>query len=182
MAAAVLACALPVTQSALAVAKSGAYKLLSSDLPSGLTLRSASIDQVGDALYTATSQHPDMAMSFLEVAILAKRPPPHHGNMPCPDLIKLLKKTIGAAPNEARQLLELAISLDPECTDTLNDLLADPTLLGIPGVGNGEGSAAYGFGAGLGADFPGSPGFTGSPPGGTTALPPTVTTPVTTVT
>jgi hypothetical protein len=155
-------------------------KLLDSDLPAGVTVKRASIDQLSDALYTATSQHPDLAMKLLEVAILAKTPPPHDGHLPCPDLITMLRKTVGAAPDQARQLLELAISLDPDCTDALNNILADPTLIGLPAnsFGNGLGGNS-GFGAGLGSSFPGSPGFTGSPPGGATALPPSTGVPTT---
>ena len=180
VAAAVLALALPAAPSAWAAVNAAAgAKLLSADLPQGVTLKRASYDQVGDALYTAATQHPEMDMSLLEAAILAKRPPPHHGDIPCPELIKMLKRTVAAVPDDARNLLELAISLDPPCTDALGDLLADPTLLGLPGSAFGNGVA--GFGAGLGGNFPGAPGFTGSPPGGAVALPPPQPTPVTSV-
>jgi hypothetical protein len=178
IAAAALALALPVTQSAWAVASSSASKLLSSELPAGLTLKKASVDQVADAVYTAASQRPDLVMRLLETAILAKQPPPHNGYLPCPDLFKLLKKAVGAVPDKARELLELAMSLDPDCTDSLEKALDDPTLLGLSAGAFGNGLTS-GFGAGLGTDFPGSPGFTGSPPGGATALPPTVVPPVT---
>ena len=169
--AALLALALPVTQSAWALANAQTIELLSAQLPSGVTLKKASIDQTGDALYTAASQRPDLATSLLQIAVIAKRPPPRHGNLPCPDLIKLLKKTVAAVPDQARQLIELAISLDPECTDELDSLLKDPTQLGLSADAFNTGFGGT-FGFGLGGDFPGSPNFVGSPPGGTLALPP----------
>jgi hypothetical protein len=178
--AAVLALALPISPAAWAVSSSAAAsKLINSSLPAGVTLRRASIDLVADALYTTTSQHPDMAMSLLRVAVVAKSANYKDANLPCPDLIKMLRKTVAAVPDQARQLLELALSLDPACTDALNDIIADPTLLGLPFNALGGFGVVTGFGAGLGGDFPGAPGFTGSPPGGATALPPSVVNPLT---
>jgi hypothetical protein len=166
VAAAFLAVALPATPSAWAVSSSpAATKLLSSDLPAGVTLKTASVAEVGDALYTAATQQPGLVMSLLEAAVAAKTPPPHHGEISCEDLRKLLKRATDAVPDKARQLYELAITLRPGCADALTKELDD----------------AFGgaFGAGLGTAFPGSPGFTGSPPGGATALPPPVTPPTT---
>lgn len=140
--------------------------LLSAQLPVEVTLKKATIAQTGDALYSATSQRPDLALALLRVAILAKRPPPHHGFLPCPDLIFLLKRTVAAVPTKARQLLELAMSLDPECTAELEKLLEDPTLLGLP-------ADAFSPFAPGGVTAAGGNGFSGSPPGGSTiALPP----------
>ena len=185
VAAAVLALALPVTPSLQAAshnANSKMIKMLSADLPPGVTLKTANADQMGDAIYTATSQNPDLALAILEAAIIVKRPPPHHGDIPCPDVIKMLQKSVAANPDKARDLLELAISLNPECTDSFNELLADPTRLGLAPGAFGAGLGNTAFGAGLGGSFPGAPGFTGSPPGGATALPPPVTPPTTSVT
>ncbi len=175
VAAAVLAFALPVTPSAWAANDALTIKLLDSQLPQGVNLKKATLDQTADALGVAATQRPDLAPSLLKIAILARRPPPHHGNLPCPDLIKLLRKTVEAVPDDARQLLELAISLDPECADVLTKLLEDPTQLGLSANAF---SGNFGFGLGLGNEFPGSPGFTGSPPGGTLALPPVSSQPV----
>jgi hypothetical protein len=171
LAAAILAVALPATPSAWAVSNgNAAAQMLSSDLPAGLTLKTASVDQVGDSLYTAATQQPDMVMSLLEAAVRAKQPPPHHGEITCEDLRKLLKKATDAVPDKARQLFELAIALRPGCDDVLTKELDEA-------FGN-----AGGFGAGLGTNFPGSPGFTGSPPGGATALPPATNPQTTSVT
>ena len=166
VAAAFLAVALPATPSAWAVANGGAAAaLLSSDLPAGVSLKAASVDQVGDALYTAITQKPEMALGLLEAAVIAKRP--WHRDLPCPDLRKLIKKATAAEPDKERQFIELALTLDPSCADALNEELDEAF------------EAEHGFGAGLGTNFPGSPGFTGSPPGGATALPPATNPPTT---
>ena len=187
VAVAVLALALPVAPSLHAAANAAngkLVKMLSADLPPGVSLKTASASQMADAIYTVTSERPDLALGVLEAAIVAKRPPPHQGDIPCPDVIKMLRKSVAAAPDKARDLLEMAISLNPECTDSFNDLLADPTKLGLAPGAFGAGltsSTVTGFGAGLGAGFPGAPGFTGSPPSGATALPPPVAPPTTDV-
>jgi hypothetical protein len=170
LAVAFLAVALPATPSAWAVSNGGAAAtLLSSDLPAGLTLKKASVEQVGDALYTAATQKPDMVLGLLEVAIVSKRPRDRE-ELPCPDLRILLHKAMAAVPDKSRELLELALTLDPGCTDSLNAQLDEAF------------EKVYGFGAGLGSNFPGSPGFTGSAPGGATALPPATNPQTTSVT
>ena len=74
----------------------------------------------------------------------------------------------------------MALSLHPECADSLNALLA--TTNGNAPSGFDTPQDLYGgFGVGFGPGFPGSPGFTGSPPSGAISLPPAtvVTTSVT---
>jgi hypothetical protein len=175
VAVAVLALALPITpavHAATGKSDSKLVKMISADLPPGVTLKTATAAQMADAIYTVTSERPDLALGVLQAAIISKRPPPHQGDIPCPDVIQMLKKSVAAAPDKARDLLELAISLNPECTDSFNELLSNPALLGLSPGAFGAGLGNSGFGAGLGSNFPGAPGFTGSPPGGATALPP----------
>ena len=67
----------------------------------------------------------------------------------------------------------MALSLHPECSDTLNALLTtEVTNNNAPNGFDTPGDLYGGFGVGFGPGFPGSPGFTGSPPSGAIALPP----------
>ena len=156
---------------------------LRSGLPAGVTLARASIKQTASALREAVVQHHDDALDLLRIAVLAKTPKQGHGQLPCPDLRRLVEAAATAAPDKTSQLVDLANSLDPDCADGLQDLLAGANGLGAGGNGLGPGSdglgadgdgGGYGFGVGFGPGFPGSPGFVGSVPSGGGVLPPAV--------
>ena len=169
--AAAFAVTLSLPQPVWALANASTAKLLSSQLPSGVTLASASINQVADATHSAVSQRPDLTISITQVAIVSKTPKTGHGQLSCKDLMKIVDAAVSAAPDKLREVVELAMSLHPECSGDLDDLLRNPSQ--IPGAeAGGTGISVGEFGAGFGSGFPGSPGFIGSAPGGTTALPP----------
>ena len=147
---------------------------LGTNLPPSVTLAKASVDQVAGALHEAVKQHHDDAVDLLKIAVLAKTPKQGHGELSCADLKKLVEAAASVATDKASQLVEMAASLHPDCADSLQSLLAGA--LGADGFDGG------GVGSGFGPGFPGSPGFVGSPPSSTVALPPPAATPVTSTT
>ncbi len=158
--------ALPGAKSALAAVSPAATQMLSSELPSGVTLSKASLNQTTGALHAAVAKNHKMAAKLLEAAVSAKS---SKYTLECAQVRALVKSAASAAPEQARSITEMAVALRPDCADGLNgDLSTTPTrgngILGT--VGEAPGEEASGFGAGLGAGFPGSPGFIGSAPSG----------------
>ena len=169
---------------------------LRSNLPAGVTLARATIRQTAASLHATVLQHHDDALDLLRIAVLAKTPKQGDGRLPCPDLRRLVQAACTAAPDKTSQLVELANTLDPDCADSLQDLLSGA--LGGEGSGgngtngngtNGDGSGSDGPGGdfnsplgGFGPGFPGAPGFVGSTPGNGVALPSPAPAPVTPVT
>ncbi|MBV9656578.1 MAG: hypothetical protein JO295_00575 [Verrucomicrobia bacterium] len=85
---------------------------------------------------------------------------------PCAYANRILRAAIAEAPGQARQLIEEATQLLPDCD------------FSGAGGGGGEGPGGGGIsggGDGFGFGFGFGPGFVGSPPGGVLALPPTGT-------
>lgn len=170
--AAVMAVALTGTNSASAAPAGAATKMLSAQLPSGVSLAKADCAQTSKALSSAVSQRPDMATSLTQAAVLARTPKQGQGSISCECLTKIVGAGVNAAPAESKEIVEMALSLHPECADALNALLSSPNSNAPDGF-NTPGDLYGGFGVGFGPGFPGSPGFTGSPPSGAIALPPT---------
>ena len=143
---------------------------LASELPAGVSLAKASVDQTAGAVRGAVAKDKTDATEILRVAIMSKEP--KSGKLPCADVNKLTRAAIASDAGAASQLVDTASSLHPECADDLNSLLstAASNTDNTPGLFGP--SEEYGFGIGFGPGFPGSPGFVGSPPSGAIALPP----------
>ena len=171
--AALTAVTLTGASSTWAASSSATTKLLSSQLPAGVTLARASVNQTAKALGSAASQRPDMAPTLTEVAVLARTPKQGQGELSCDDLNKIVRSSVDAAPAQSSRTVQMALSLHPECSDSLNALLAAPTSNAPDGFNTPQ-DLYGGFGVGFGPGFPGSPGFTGSPPSGAIALPPNI--------
>ncbi len=169
--AAVLAVVLTGANSAFAASMASSTKLLSSQLPAGVTLAKANVAQTSQALSSAVSQRPDLATSLTEVAVLARTPKQGQGQLSCENLTKIVGAAVSAAPAQSNEVVEMALSLHPECADSLKALLSNPNPNQPDGF-NTPNDLYGGFGVGFGPGFPGSPGFTGSPPSGAIALPP----------
>lgn len=172
--AALLVVAAPGVGSTFAAASStSSTRLLSSKLPQGLTLRKASLDQTAEALKAAATDRPDLAVALLQAAVSShSKDGKFEGD--CEALLKFVQSAADGAPKKLRELSEAADALAPECASTLDKYLTDANLPGLdsdPNSVTGD-VGAGGFGAGFGPGFPGSPGFIGSAPGGTLALPP----------
>ena len=186
-------------------------QLLQAQLPGGTTVSEADCEQLARAVTLATLSHRTDAKPILTAALTRNakkdsRSP--EAKLPCACVTRLLRASIGAAPDKASALLELASSLNPECADSLEaavQVLNDHNAIDyknviddkngpVTGQTPASGSQPYsnapdlfdpgfetsGFGVGFGPGFPGSPGFTGSPPSGAIALPP-IANPVTDV-
>lgn len=154
---------------------------LNSELPAGVTLARASCDQTAGAIKEAVAKDTGMAGSILASGIMARTPKQGHGELSCECLMKLTRAAIASDQQQASMLVQMASSMRPDCADALNNLLAggaDTT--DTPGLFNA--ADIYAFGVGFGPGFPGSPGFVGSPPSGSVALPPPAGTPVTNMT
>ena len=161
--------------SSVSAAPTGAStRLLSSQLPPGTTLARASVAQTAKAFGQAVGQRPDLAVDLTKVAVLARTPKQNQGQLSCEDLYKIVNAGVNAANNKSSEIVQSALSLHPECADTLNTLLDNPATVTNNGPDgfNTPGDLYGGFGVGFGPGFPGSPGFTGSPPSGAIALPP----------
>ena len=173
--------ALPGVKSTFAAMSSA--QILSSQLPAGVTLSKATVKQTASALHEAVAKNHDAAVSLLDAAITAKS---KGGNLSCGGVSSLVDAAKSSAPEKSRELTEAAMSMKPECGDALSQgaRAGSDTGGGILGsVGQAAGEEAQGFGAGLGAGFPGSPGFIGSAPSGAFAgFAPVVVNPVTTTT
>lgn len=176
-----LATAAPGVPSVWALSSAATVTLLKSELPSGVTLSSASVSQISSALRAAITSHPESAVSLTEVAILAKTPKKGQGTLSCRSLTKIVSASVSAAPDKSSETVEMALSMHPQCADALNALLSEPgtnqvaprTINGNAPDGFNTASDEYGgFGVGFGPGFPGSPGFSGSTPSGAIALPP----------
>ena len=109
---------------------------------------------------------------------MAKTPKPGHGTLSCSSLTKIVNGALSAAPRRSSDIVQMALSLHPECADQLNALLLSSPVNNGPDGFNTPSDEYGGFGVGFGVGFPGSPGFVGSPPSGAIALPPTVVTEV----
>lgn len=152
---------------------------LSSELPAGVTLAKASIDQTAGAVRAAVAKDIDDATEILRTAIISKEPKQGQGKLPCKDVAKLTRAAIASDNAGASQLIDTAASLHPECSGELNDLLGSVNGTDVNGAGLFAPSDTYGFGVGFGPGFPGAPGFVGSAPSGGFALPPASPAPAT---
>ncbi len=171
--AAALAVAAPAAFAAFAADNNAAaLSKIASQLPNGVTLRKANCDQTAAAIKQAVARDTEMASSILKAGILVRTPKQGQGELPCECLTKLTRAAIASDTKDANMLVELASSMRPDCADDLTSLL---------GANETDTANAYAFGVGFGPGFPGSPGFVGSPPSGSVALPPPSSTPVTTV-
>ncbi len=164
--------------SAWALSDAATVQVLKSQLPAGVTLANASIAETVTAVGFAVSAHPTAAVGLTEVAILAKTPKKGHGKLSASALLAIVKAGIQAAPQEASDIVDMAVRLHPEDADELNALLANSPVEPIKTAGNAPDGFVSptdeygGFGVGFGPGFPGSPGFSGSTPSGAIALPP----------
>ena len=145
---------------------------LASELPAGVSLAKASIDQTAGAVRGAVAKDKTDATEILRVAIISKEPKQGRGKLACADVAKLTRAAIASDSGDASQLVDTAASLHPECADELNSLLGTAASVSDNTPGLFGPSEEYGFGIGFGPGFPGSPGFVGSPPSGAIALPP----------
>lgn len=173
--AALLVVAAPGVGSTFAAAASTpSSRLLSSKLPSGLTLSKASCAQTAEALKAASTDRPDLAVSLLQAAISSRTISGSKFECDCNALVKFVQAAAEGAPKKTRELAEAADALEPDCATVLDQFLTEASLPGLDSDPNSvSGDVGDGaFGAGFGPGFPGSPGFIGSAPGGTLALPP----------
>ena len=168
--AAVLAVAATTAHAAESAA--AARSQLSAELPAGVSLAKASIDQTAGAVRAAVAKDTADATELLRVAIMSKEPKQGRGKLACADVAKLTRSAIASDSAAASQLVDTAASLHPECADDLNALLGTNTGDLSSGAGLNGPAEEYGFGVGFGPGFPGSPGFVGSTPSGAFALPP----------
>ena len=166
--AAMMVVILPGTRSTWA-AMDGAGHLINSEMPPGVTLRTAKLDQTINAVSASVAAHPEMATSIVQAAIMTRS---KKYNMDCPTVQRITQAAIMAAKDRASAIIQMALSLMPDCADSLNQVLADDGV----NTYNAPQDLYGGFGVGFGPGFPGSPGFTGSPPSGAIALPPVATT------
>ena len=156
-------------------------QILGSQLPAGTTLAKASVAQTANALESAVAKHPDMSVSLTRVAVMARTPKTGQGELSCENLDKIIRGGVNGAPSHSREIVEEAVTLHPESSESLNALITEPHRSNAPNGVDTPGDLYGGFGVGFGPGFPGSPGFTGSPPSGAIALPPGLT-PVTNTT
>ena len=154
---------------------------LSAELPTGVSLATASVDQTAGAVRASVAKDPDMGGAILASAIAAKTPKQGRGELSCANLAKLTRAAVASDMKQASMLVEQALASRPDCADSLNNLLVaganDRSTSDVPGLFNTADDFA--FGVGFGPGFPGSPGFVGSPPSGSVALPAASPTPVT---
>lgn len=177
--AALLAVAAPGIPSGWALPSAGTVSALKSQLPAGVSLSSATISETASALGAAVAAHPESAVGLTEAAILAKTPKKGHGTLSCQSLTKIVNAAVNAAPEKSSDVIQMALSLHPQCADELNALLTNPEeRVRLSSGGNAPdgfktpNDEYAGFGVGFGPGFPGSPGFSGSTPSGAIALPP----------
>ena len=167
----VLSCA-----GSIRAAEGNAASLLSAELPAGVTLRHASSEQMNAAVRAAVKEHPEMAPNIVRAAILAKSAR-HEGKemdnkdgvgAPCGMIVGIVRSAIASAPDKASDITQVALSLDPDCADALNSAIGNGGFGDRSGlnIDNSPDDFYGGFGVGFGPGFPGSPGFTGSPPSG----------------
>ncbi len=179
--AAVLVVSLPATRPVWAVAMSNTRELLTSELPAGVTLQRATVDQTATAVHAAVKARPDMATDIVRVAIMAKMSRHHdfkdakdaQSGDPemCDTVRRITHAAVTAAPDRANDITQMALSLEPGCADSLNAVNSDANDPSLTQGYNSPDDIYGGFGVGFGPGFPGSPGFTGSPPSGAIALP-----------
>ncbi len=177
--------AVATTPTSHAASESAAARsTLSSELPAGVTLARASVDQTAAAVRSSVAKDPGMGVSILTTAIMAKTPKQGQGELSCENLAKLTRAAVASDMQQASILVERASSMRPDCADSLNNLLYaganDHGTTGVPGLF--ATADDFAFGVGFGPGFPGSPGFVGSPPSGSVALPAPSATPVTSTT
>ena len=147
-----------------------AAEQLGAQLPAGVTLSKATVEETAAALSAAIVKNPKMAVSLTETAIRAKTPRPGHGTLSCGSLVKIVSAATNAAPSKSSDIVQMALSDRPGCADELNALVVGSTS-NAPSGFNTPQDLYGGFGVGFGPGFPGSPGFSGSEPSGAIALP-----------
>lgn len=173
--AAIAAVALPGAQPARAASSPTNAQLLAAELPEGVTLAKASVGDTVKALSAAASKHPELAVGLTKVAVRAKTPKSGQGEANCSTVSKIVSAAINAAPAQSSDITQMALSMHPECADSLNNVLSTP-YTNAPDGFDTPSDQYGGFGVGFGPGFPGSPGFVGSPPSGAIALPPSAVT------
>ncbi len=183
---------LPAPLWAAASDRDSGAPLLRAQLPAGVTLPKADCLQIIHAVSLAVRAHRSDAPGILSAALTRggrKDSPQQAKKWPCTCVDRMLRAALVAAPEQASTLLEVAISLAPECVDSLQDMVqrfddknvvddndgpfanAPSGAQTSPVDANDPETEPAGFGVGFGPGFPGSPGFTGSPPTGAIALP-----------
>ena len=181
-------------------------RLLEAELaPAKVTLLKAKCDQLVIAVSKTTLAHPRDAVVILHAALARQikkmRKDDDLATLPCTCARRIFLASLAASPKRSSELFDLATELYPDCTPEFADALrgfgASQSGQSTSGDGTSAGSPAFsvpmgtsdvdplnpasgdgGFGVGFGPGFPGSPGFTGSGPGGGLALPPVAVTTV----
>ena len=95
----------------------GAASMLSSQLPSGTSLAKADCATTSKALTKAVSQRPDLATDLTKAAVLARTPKQGQGQLSCECLTKIVGAGVNAAPASSNEIVQMALSLHPECAD-----------------------------------------------------------------
>lgn len=194
-------------------------RLLTAELPHGTILENASCTETVFATRQSVRKNPSLAVPLMQRAIASRVSPgersardhdPKDGvSVACECLTRIVQAAVESAPSDkVHELIEVAMSAQPQCANEIADLLKKPRIdgkdtprvastargnrgaAGDPGREFGDGligdpaNGGYGGFGGFGSSgFPGSPGFIGSSPsgGGISAFPPVVTNPLTSV-
>ena len=194
------------TASPVLAKEDAATRLLSAELPRGTVLEHASCPETVFATRQAVRKNPAMAVALMQRAISSRVPaderskrdhdPKDGVTIDCECLTRIVQAAVESAPsNKVHELIEVAMSAQPQCANEIVDLLKKPLIdgkdsprvastgrgsrgAGDPGrefgdglIGDGygfpsDGGFGYGGFGGTGAGFPGSPGFIGSAPSG----------------
>ena len=194
-------------------------RLLNAELPHGTVLENASCTETVFATRQAVRKNPSLAVPLMQRAIASRVSPgerstrghdPKDGvSIACECLTRIVQAAVESAPSsKVHELIEVAMSVQPQCAGEIADLLKKPRIdgkdsprvasadrggrgLGDPGREFGDGLigdlASGGYGGGFGGfgngGFAGSPGFIGSSPSGGAVggFPPVVVNPLTSV-
>ncbi len=160
--------------------------LLNRELPHGTILENASCAETVFATRQAVRKHPDQAIPIMKSAIDSRVAPgerparsgatraPHDakdGVVPCECVTRIVQAALQAAPNgKAHQIIEEAMSMQPQCGEEIAGLLKKPDIdfkdgpAAADNNGNRDGSRngdlaangnnqAGGFGSGFGGNL-----------------------------
>ena len=108
-------------KAAAAPGQTGA-QLLQAQLPNGTNVTQADCEQLTRAVSLATRAHRPEVKAILTAALsrnVQRDPSRAESKLSCACVTHLLRAAIGAAPEKASVLLELASSLYPNCADSL---------------------------------------------------------------
>ena len=181
---------------AAADGKDTGARLLRAELPQGASIQQTDCEALSRAVGRATLAHRADAPAILSAALTngnTEDVPRKQEKRPCECVAHIVRACVKVAPERASAVLDVALALYPDCSDALSLILAeakkdleaydfkdrrdykDGAYAPVAGINNVRGGdpAGSAFGNGLGAGFPGSPGFSGSnPSSGATALVP----------